>query len=246
MKLYFIEQDDLDIIKTNLTTWAPNFKEPSPEWLVEWFKKEYDTCLLKESKYDIPDFKLDMSKEKEEQTDAENAQIIYENLKFLSDSQASDERLWAGLCIGNFWEYTQYRWRIKKKCTPDSIKQHYMFAYGVRRSLIRNAIARLWWIGRLTYDENRDDKYELTRFVCEHNDHIMHILERNTSNNPMIIQAFIDGILAARAEGLNINTDIVGDLSGYLNLLGVVYILDCLPRERIKEKILNKAREIAK
>ncbi len=246
MKLYFIEQDNLDIIKTNLPTWAANFKDASPEWLVEWFKNEYDTTLLKETKFEIPDFKLDMSEDKEELTDAENAQRIYDNLKFLSESQASDERLWAGLCIGNFWDYTQYRWRIKKKCTPDSIKQHYMFAYGARRSLIRNAIARLWWIGRLTYDENRSDKYELTKFVCEHNDHIMHILERNTSNNPMIIQAFIDGILAARKEGLNINTDTVGALSGYLNLLGGVYILDCLPRERITEKILIKAREIAK
>ena len=67
MKLYFIEQDDLDIIKTNLPTWAANFKDSSPDWLVEWFKNEYDTCLLKESKYTIDDFQLDMSKDKEEQ-----------------------------------------------------------------------------------------------------------------------------------------------------------------------------------
>lgn len=246
MKLYFIEQDNLDIIKTNLPTWAANFKNDSPEWLTEWFKKEYDNSLLKETKFEVPDFNLDMSEEKEELTDSKNAQLIYDNLSFLSESQASDERLWAGLCIGNFWKYTQYRWEIKKKCTPDSIKQHYMFAYGARRSLIRNAIARLWWIGRLTYDENRSDKYELTKFMCEHNDHIMHILERNTSNNPMIIQAFIDGILVARSEGLNINTDAVGELAKYLNLLGGIYILDCLPKDRIKEKILVKARELAK
>ena len=185
-----------------------------------------------------------MSADKEEKTDAENAKRIYQNLIFLSDSQASDERLWAGLCMGCFWEYTQYRWRIKKKCTADAVRQHYMYGFGARRSLIRNAIARLWWIGRLTYDKDRADPYELTSFVCEHNDHIMHILERNTSNNPMIIQGFIDGILAARAEGIAINTDDVGTLCKYLNTLGGVYILDCLPRERITEKILNKAREI--
>lgn len=246
MKLYFIEQDNLDIIKTNLSTWATIFKDDSPEQLVEWFRNENGSSLLKETKFEIPDFELDMSAVKEESTDARNAQLIYDNLKFLSESQASDERLWAGLCIGNFWNYTQYRWRIKKSCSPEAIRQHYMFAYGPRRSLIRNAIARLWWIGKLTYDEKRSDKYELTKFVCEHNDFIMHILERNTSNNPMIIQAFIDALLVARKEGLNINTDTVGELSGYLNLLGGIYILDCLPSERIKEKILIKAREIAK
>jgi hypothetical protein len=121
-----------------------------------------------------------------------------------------------------------------------------MFDYGARRSLVRNGLARLWWIGRLTYDDSRTDKYELTKFVCEHNDHIMHIIERNTSNNPRIIQALIDGMLVARKEGLNINTNIVGELCKYLNLLGGIYILDCLPKDRIEEKILIKAREIAK
>ena len=244
MKIQFIGHDDIDVIKSYLSSecWVKNFQKDSSDWLAE----EFDNSLFKDTKYtDIPDFELDMSADKAYLTDAENAQRVYENLKFLSDSQASDERLWTGLCMGKFWKYTQYRWDILKKCTSDSIKQHFMFGYGVRRSLMRNALSRLWWIGRLTYDESRTDKYELTKFVCEHNDHIMHILDRNTSNNPMIIQAFIDGILKAREENLNVNTDVVGRLSAYLNTLGGIYILDCLPKERIPEKILNKAREIA-
>lgn len=242
MKLQLIGYDDLDTIKSNLEKWVPNFKKDSSDWLIQ----EFDTSIFKDTKFNVPDFQLDMSSEKPFDTDAKNAQIVYDNLKFLSDSQASDERLWSGLCMGPFWKYTQYRWNILEKCTPESVKQHFMFGFGVRRSLIRNALSRLWWIGRLTYDENRTDKYELTKFICEHNDHIMHILERNTSNNRMIIQAFIDGILEARKEGLIITTDTVGELAGYLNLLGGIYILDCLPKDKIKQKILNKAREIAK
>lgn len=241
MKLQFIKQDDLDIIKSNLEIWAPRFQSDSSEWL----EQEFDGHLFHDTKYrEMPDFQLDMSLEKVFQTDALNAQRLYDKLSFLSDSDAADERLWAGLCMGHFWKYTQYRWEIQKKCTADAIKQHFMFAYGARRSVMRNALARLWWIGRFTYDPDRADKYELTKFMCEHNDHIMHILERNTSNNPMIIRAFIDGILSARKEGLNVNTDAVGELSRYLNLLGGIYILDCLPPERITEKILAKAREI--
>lgn len=45
---------------------------------------------------------------------------------------------------------------------------------------------------------------------------------------------------------MNINTDIVGELSKYLNLLGGTYILDCLPYDTIYNKILAKARELAK
>ena len=44
-------------------------------------------------------------------TDAANAQEVYGKLSFISDSQASDERLWAGMCLGPFYEYTQYRWK---------------------------------------------------------------------------------------------------------------------------------------
>ena len=123
----------------------------------------------------------------------------------------------------------QYRWKIAKKCTKQDIKAHYFFGFGARRSLSRNALARLWWIGRLTYDDSRPDPYELTKFVCENADHALHIIERNTSNSPTIIRAFVSAILTARTEGLNINTDTVGELSKYLNLLGGTYILDCLP-----------------
>lgn len=112
--------------------------------------------------------------------------------------------------------------------------------------MTRNAIARLWWIGRLTYDENRTDPYELTKFVCENADYIMHVLERNTSNNPMIVRAFLGAVIDARNEGLAINTDVVGALAKYLNLLGGIYILDCLEPNTIHQKIFEKARKISK
>lgn len=196
----------------------------------------------------MPDIHLDMSQpmDKAYLTDAANVQEFYGKLSFISDSQASDERLWAGLCLGPFYEYTQYRWKIAQKCTKQDVKAHYFFGFGARRSLSRNALARLWWIGRLTYDDSRPNPYELTKFVCENADHALHIIERNTSNSPTIIRAFVSAILTARAEGLNINTDIVGELSKYLNLLGGTYILDCLPYDTIYNKILAKARELAK
>ena len=243
MKLQIISYDKLDEIKSNLETWKDKFKLDSSAWL----EAEFDNALFMDTKYhDIPDFSLDMSEDKPFFTEAKNAQRVYENLKFLSDSQASDERLWAALCLGPFWQYVQYRWEINKKATSANIKQHYFFGYGPRRSLTRNAISRLWWIGRLTYDDTRTDPYELTKLVCENSDYIMHVLERNTSNNPMIIRAFLGAILDARNEGMNINTDTVGELAKYLNLLGGIYILDCLKPERIHQKIMDKAREITK
>ena len=185
-----------------------------------------------------------MSEDKPFLTEAENVKRIYGHFRFLSDSQASDERLWAGLCLGPFWNYVKYRWDIDKKCTVGNVQQHFLFGFGARRSLTRNALSRLWWIGRLTYDEKRSDPWELTKFVCESSDYIMHILERNTSNNPAIIRPFLGAIIEAKAQGLPIDTNIVGELAKYLNLLGGIYILDCLPEQRIYDKILAKANEI--
>lgn len=243
MKLQFVSYNNLDTIKSNLGVWASKFKSDSCTWLEE----ELDSPLFIDTKYtDIPDFSLNDNEERPFDTEAENVEIIYENLKFISDSQASDERLWAGLCLGAFWKYVQYRWDIVNKPTESNIKQHFFFGYGARRSLTRNAISRLWWIGKLTYDENRSDPYELTKFVCENSDYIMHILERNTSNNPMIIRAFLSALIDAKNQGTIINTNVVGELSKYLNLLGGVYILDCLTYEQIYKKIFSKAQELNK
>lgn len=243
MKLQFIGYDNLDIIRSNLPHWLDKFKLDSSASL----EGEFESPLFLNTKYgEIPDFTLDMSNEKPFLTEATNVERVYGNLKFLSESQASDERLWAGLCFGPFWNYVRYRWEIDKKCTASNIEQHFMFGFGARRSLTRNAMSRLWWIGRLTYDENRADPWELTKFVCESSDYIMHILERNTSNNPAIIRAFLDAVLDARKDGLQIDTNTVGELAKYLNLLGGIYILDCLPEKKIHDKIYAKAEEITK
>lgn len=243
MKLQFVGYDNIDIIKSNLPDWCTKFKSGSSDWLGE----ELGGSLFIDTRFsDIPDFQLDMSQEKAFLTEVENVKRVYSSLRFLSDSQASDERLWAGLCLGPFWQYVKYRWDIDKKCTPANIQQHFFFGFGPRRSLTRNAISRLWWIGRLTYCEDRSDPWELTRFVCESADYIMHILERNTSNNPDIIRPFVSAIIDARKQGKHIDTNTVGELAKYLNLLGGIYILDCLPQQRIYDKTFEKICELSK
>ena len=241
MKFCFMDENSLVTLRSNLPTIVSYFSQDNGAWV--------ETVLGKnpyvETKYgDIPDFELDMSSDEPFATEAKNAEIVYKNLKFLSDSQASDERIWAALCIKDFWKYVQYRW-IRGDVTEAKIKQHFFYGYGARRSLTRNALSRLWWIGRLTYDESHaEDPFWLTKFVCENADYIMHVLERNTSNSPMIVRAFLSAVIRAREENCVINTNTVGELSKYLNLLGGAYILDCVPEETIHNKVLEKAKEI--
>ena len=74
----------------------------------------------------------------------------------------------------------------------------------------------------------------------------MHLIERNTSNNLHVLRPVIEAILEAQEKGYDVNTDDVGTLSKYLNILGGMYILDVMPEEWIKNKIINKIAEIVK
>lgn len=238
MKLQFLSGDCITAIKANLGELRSKFSGGN-EWISEFFDGQ---SPFKDTKYEVEDFQLDMSQGDPFLTEYENVRRVYTRLKFLSDSQASDERLWAGLCMSPFYDYVKYRWKISANSSTSTIEQHFFFGYGARRSLTRNAISRLWWIGRLTYDDNLE--YELTKFVCENADNIMHILERNTSNNPDIVKTFISAIIDVKKTGKQIGTDDIGELSKYLNLLGGTYILDCLPATVIYDKIYKKAIEI--
>jgi len=40
---------------------------------------------------------------------------MYKNLKHISNTQAMDERLWAGLSHSIFWDYLQYRTKINEE-----------------------------------------------------------------------------------------------------------------------------------
>lgn len=244
MTLQILSEEALSILKDkacverNLNKYK-NYT--SNEWIIDLCGKN---CFIDTKYRDLPEFIFDMSapKGKESDTEFANVKMVYENLKFLSDSNASDERLWAALCVGEGYEYVRYRWHPQ---TESSVIQHFFFEKKNRRSLTRNAISRLWWIGRLTYDkENKADPYELTRFVCEHSDYIMHLIERNTSNNIHILRPFINAIIDAQNKGYNLNTDDAGELSKYLNLLGGTHILDFMSEEWIKEKINNRIEEI--
>lgn len=243
MKIQLISLDNIDLIKTNLASWLDYFKEDSSDSLEEAMGEK----LFQDASFpEIDDFSLTVDETKSASNEFENVKQIYGHLKFLSNSQASDERLWAGLCLKPFWGYVKTRWDIDKKCTESSIKQHFFFAYGVRRSLMRNALARLWWIGRLTYDEKQLDPWVFTKFICESPDYIMHILERNTSNSLEIMRPFLNAILDARKAGLKIDTNVVGYLAKYLNFLGGTYILDCLPEETIYKKTYERIQYVDK
>ena len=238
-KIPFMKLEDIEAIRSNAKNYLHFFSNQDNSWL----ESTLNHSPFGETKYDLPDIVFYMPEEEKHSpsTDKQNVREIYEKLRWLSDSQASDERLWAGLCFGPFWDYVHYRWKIE---TPESIKQHYLFAYNPRRSLTRNALSRLWWIGRLTYDVTREDPFELTDFVCENSRFIVDVLERNVSNSKPLMREFLGACVDSKKSGLKMDTNTIRELEKYLDLLGGIYVLDYMPEKFVYNKILNKAQEL--
>ena len=236
MRIKYITEDDLNTIKANLSGIYNNVVKQGGESLDEFLDRD---GIIKESTYEVEEFKLDMSqpKGKESLTDVENIQRVYNHMKFLTDSQASDERIWVAYSLDVFIEYMRYRWTASSIA---DVNNRYVFGYSIQRSLFRNGISRLWWLGRVTYDLSRPDPYELTKFLCKDQDYIENICGRNVFNNPIIGTATISALNDAEKNGIEINREVVRNIGKYVNLLAGTYLLDTIEKETIYDKVCVK------
>ena len=101
--------------------------------------------------------------------DFENSKIIYSLYKDLSPLQASDIRFWIYLAHSNYYPYMCKRWPgIQDKSAINKSKyilDHWFITSPSQSNFLRHGIAGLWWAAHLTYDEKREDPFELTQIV---------------------------------------------------------------------------------
>lgn len=232
MKIKYVVEDDLNTIKSNLNTiYEKVFK--SNNAVSNVLSNEN---IIRDTSFQINEFELDMSqpKGKESLTDCENIQRIYNNMMHLTDSQASDERIWVAYTFSECIDYMKYRWPVN---SVSDLENHYLFGYSSQRSLFRNGIARLWWIGRFSYDSKRSDPYELTKFLCSDQDYIESLCGRNIFNNPLIGNATLAVLNDAKKQGKLINREVVRDIAKKVNLMCGTYLVDIFEYDEIYDKI---------
>ena len=234
MKIKFITEEGLTMAKANYPSIYNEVIKKKSKDLPTLFN---DQTIIKNSSIEIEDFSFDMSQEKPATTDVENIRRVYNHMKWLSESQASDERIWVAFTLYQGLDYMRYRWMPEN---ANDKFDRFFFAGNRKRPLFRNGIARLWWIGYHTYDSKRSNPYELTEFVCRDQDYINNLLDIGFASNPIITKSVIAALLDAEKKGVNINRDLVRSISQYVNLLGGIYILDCLSYEEIYDKIKEK------
>ncbi|TRW25363.1 hypothetical protein FMM05_08650 [Flavobacterium zepuense] len=102
--------------------------------------------------------------------DCKTAILLYEAFKNLEPIQASDERLWTYLTHVDLYSYMIRRWdAVYNSSSKDEAKyifEHWFLQSSSQSSLLRHALAGLWWAVSLSVEENKGpEKYDLTKIL---------------------------------------------------------------------------------
>ncbi len=254
MKIYFMKQDAISFFKINMGRLYANYYQKDDN---SWMEEEYgDNPFV--FFMDMPDFELAPLADgmKAGEIDVLNCKIIYENLKDLSESQASDERLWAGLCNGTFYKYMRRRHGYNKgslneKDASTTALSRFFFSGGQRAGFYRNTLAKCWWVGRATYDsKNQMNHFDLLDALGA-NDISTKVSDIFYSNTFAASQTILKGICDSlrfysdRDVKLRMREEIRPALQ-YLNAVGVATLLDVLTAEEIKDLMVKRISELRK
>lgn len=243
----------MDFVKHNMERLYTHYYQDETN---DWIEREYGSDPFSEF-MEVPDFELaEIDAMSIGEANLENCKILYNNLRSLSESQCSDERLWAGLCNGTFYDYMRRRYQyptkqLKKKETDASaIVSRFFFSGGTRAGFFRNGLAKCWWVGRATFDKNNDNHFERLDIIGPNDltTKISDIFYSNTfSSNPTILAGICDALkyFADRGQILDEKLHIRASLQ-YLNAVGGAMLLDVLSEEEICKIMTSRIISILK
>jgi hypothetical protein len=237
MKLHFISDETLLDLRTNYEAYKTNYYNRNEEWFEGYFKEE---GKLLESSIPFEKPLLDLN-EDYALSDKENVKIIYDSLKHLTVSQATQERLWAGLAHLQLRDFSYYRLKNELQDHNDKrINTALFFKNGNKRSLFVHILARLWWVGYMTYDEsNSSNPYWLTDFFCEKDFSARCVVffSSNFTSNRNITKGILKSLIKLQQSGISIKRDHFVQANKYLNVVGGAMILDMLSVDEVEQMV---------
>lgn len=124
--------------------------------------------------------------------DCQSSIAIFKQLMSLDKVQANDKRLWACLTHTRFYDYTRQRWNINSVSSEETIISRFHFEGAGIEARMRNAISRLWWTAKITYDATRNDQFELTKLIWEKQDIHVALMERSFGTYPNFVHDFLE------------------------------------------------------
>ncbi|WP_141504380.1 DUF6339 family protein [Paenibacillus luteus] len=245
MNLEYIESNYLDQLKLNVKTNIQHYLEEA-SWVSSYFEGQE---WSRPTKFRFHEIDLLLPQSATQHYDLENTKRLFTAFKELTISQAIDERLWAYLTHKVFWNYMSKRWSVDtylEKEDPSSvIRERYFFMANKDRALTRNGISRLWWYGYISYDETRDDPFELTKMLLSKLDITQNVIERSFSRNRIITKSILSFLVNIEKSDVQDPTrNEFRELMKYLNQLGGVTVLDSYSQEELEQLLVEELNNL--
>ena len=237
MKLKIIAEDTLQDLRVNYEAYSNYYYERNGNWFDSYFSEE-GRVLEINIDFDMPEFNYD---DDYSISDKENVKIVYKALQHLTVIQATQERLWAGMAHLQFRDFSFYRLRNELDEKKDlRINTALFFKRGNKRSLFVHILARLWWVGYMTYDEaNEENPFWLTDFFCEKDfsARCTVFFSSNFTSNRDITIGILRALIKMKENGVTIRRDHFVQATKYLNVVGGAMVLDVLDAEEVEEMV---------
>ena len=235
MKIKYMKEEPLATIKKNKQTVYEELKKNNSHLFLKRIVGGDD--YLGETKIEMKKLDFNLSYEKPIDGDFENAKILFEALKHLNRTQATDERLWVGLSFTEGYDYLVHRWGLDAQ---SKFNYRWIFYTENRRKLFYHGLARLWWFVKLTYDESLDDPYEMTEFVYKNSEIMKNMVYRNFSNSRNVRYSIIRALMKFDEYGYKIIYPDLVNIYKKISQYGGMYILDSLGIDDLESLILDE------
>lgn len=244
MKIQYVTENALQDLLAQHGTYKLHYFSGNEGWFKSYFAQE-GVVLDSQIEYVHPEFSFnpDFSV-----SDFHNVKAMYEALKHLTMAQATQERLWVGLAHLQMSDYFNFRLKndLDKK-NEIRLKSALFFVNGAKRSLFVHVLARLWWVGHMTYDErNPNNPYWLTEFFCarEFSGRSVYFFSSNFTGNRTITKGVLRALKKLNDEGIEMKRAHFVEAGRYLNIVGGAMILDMLDEDEVAAMIESRIRKV--
>ena len=176
------------------------------------------------------------------------ALVFYKSFNGMSPSKATDERLWAWMTHFRLHAYGLKRWRQTHNINMRNYVRDHWFSSGSSDAFWRhNTASRTWWIAHTALKASQGSGGAFTAEQAleafANTAVFYHIpMYYNFTRDPVILAEVVRAILN-EAEGIAAERGMYA-LLRELNLMGGTRLLPLLPRELLREKIVDDVEQI--
>lgn len=215
-------------------------------WLTPWLKDfANDIEIFTVKKYQIEKFQLKKYTDDDNENKRiryENAITLYENLKHLPRYILTDERFWLWFNFEIGYEAALQYMPINEG--SKKFLQHWLFSGGRRRGLFFGVLSRDFFYVDLTVQDDKEDKYSLTRFVFENTVRIREFTWRTFSSQKHLVKGALKGEQRFINKHKIEKTTAYPEIAKKLSQLGSVKFLDKVSEDEIENFVFGELEKL--